>query len=78
MLTLLDGVEQFFLWTVATVLDGRKIGFDWLKSVREHNDEWPNVTERYPSLSKLKGELWQNIAEQVILNLALCMSFPHY
>ena len=57
LLTLLDDVEQFFLWAVAAVLDGRKIGFDWLKPVWEHNDEWPNVTERYPSLSKLKAEL---------------------
>ena len=63
LLTLLDDVEQFFLWAVAAVLDGRKIGFDWLKLVWEHNDEWPNVTERYPSLSKLKAELQQNIAE---------------
>ena len=74
----LDDVEQFFLWAIAAVLDGRKIDFDWLKPVWEHNDEWPNVTERYPSLSKLKAELQQNIAEQVIFNLALCMFFPHY
>ena len=57
LLMLLDDVEQFFLWAGPTVLDGRKIGFDWLKIVWEHNDEWPNVTERYPSLSKLKVEL---------------------
>ena len=56
-MTLLDDVEQFFLWAVAAVLDGRKIGFDWLKPVWEHNDEWPNVTKRHPSLSKLRAEL---------------------
>ena len=78
LLTLLDDIEQFLLRVVATILDGRKIGFNWVKSVWEHNDEWPNMTERYPSLSKLKAELQQNIGEQVIFNLALCMSFPHY
>ena len=57
LLTLLDDVEQFLLWAVATVLGGRKIGFDWLKLLWEHSDEWPNVTERYPNLSKLKAEL---------------------
>ena len=78
LLTLLDDMEQFFLWAVVVVLDERKIGFDWLKPVWEHNDEWPSVTERYPCLSKLKAELQQNIAEQVIFNLTLCISFPHY
>ena len=78
LLTLLDDVEQFFLWVVAAILDDRKIDFDWLKPVWEHNDESPNVTERYPNLRKLKAELQQSIAEQVIFNLALCMSFPHY
>ena len=57
LLTLLDDVEQFFLWEVAAILDGRKIGFDWLKPVWGHDDEWPNVTETYPALSKLKAEL---------------------
>ena len=78
LMMLLDDVEQFFLWAVSTVLDGGKIGFNWLKPMWEHNDEWPNVTERYPTLSKLKAELQHNIAEQVIFNLALCISFLHY
>ena len=28
LLTLLDDVDQFFLWVVAAVLDGRKTNFD--------------------------------------------------
>ena len=56
-MTLFDDVEQFFLWAVAAILDGRKIGFNWFTPVWEHNDEWPNVIERYPNLSKLKAEL---------------------
>ena len=63
LLMLLDNMKQFFLWAVATVLDGRKIGFNWLKPMWEHNDEFPNVTKRYSSLSKLKAELQQNIAK---------------
>ena len=51
------------MWMVAAVLNGRKIGFNWLKPMWEHNDEWPNMTKRYPSLSKLKVELQQNITE---------------
>ena len=77
-LMVLDDVEQFFLWAVAAALDGSKIVFDWFKLVWDHDDEWPNVTYKYPTLSKLKAELEQNIAEYVIFNLALCMSFPHY
>ena len=57
LLMLLDDVEQFFLWAIAVVLDGRKMGFDWLKCLWEHNNEWPNITERDPSLSKSKAEL---------------------
>ena len=76
ILTLLDDVEQFFLWAVAPALDGRKIGFNWSKPVRDHNAKWPNVTLKYPTLNKFKAELEQNIGEQVIFNLALCMSFP--
>ena len=44
LLTLLDDVEQFFLWVVTSTLDGRKIGFDWLKPVWDHDGEWPNMT----------------------------------
>ena len=38
-LTLLDGMEKCFLWGVAVALHGRKIGFDWLKLVWEHDGE---------------------------------------
>ena len=33
LLMLLDDVEQFFLWVVAAMLDGRRIGSDWLNLV---------------------------------------------
>ena len=33
LLMLLNDVEQFFLWVVAAMLDGRRIGFNWLNSV---------------------------------------------
>ena len=36
-LTLLDDMEQFFLWAVAAVLDGKKIGFNWLKPMWDHD-----------------------------------------
>ena len=42
---LLDDVEQFFLWGVVAMLDGRRIGFDWLNLVWENKHEWPNVTK---------------------------------
>ena len=38
-LMLLDDVEQFFLWVVAAMLDGRRIGFDWLNPMWENNRE---------------------------------------
>ena len=34
-----------------------KIGFDWLKPVWDHYDEWPNVIYKYPNLRKLKAEV---------------------
>ena len=57
------------------MLDERKIDFDWLKPMWEHNNEWPNMTEKYPSLSKLKAELQQNIAKQVIFHLEVATEF---
>ena len=37
LLMLLDDVEQFFMWVVAAMLDGRRIGFDWLNPVWDNN-----------------------------------------
>ena len=45
LLMLLDDVEQFFMWVVAAMLDGRRIGFDWLNPVWDNKLEWPNVTK---------------------------------
>ena len=45
LLTLLDDVEQFFLWVVAAALDGRKTNLEWLAPIWDHKDEWPNVWE---------------------------------
>ena len=39
LLTLLDNVEQFFLWVVVVVLDGRKTNLGWLAPVWDHRDE---------------------------------------
>ena len=44
-------------------MDVRKMGFDWLKLVWESHGEWSNVTERYPTLSKLKAEVEHNISK---------------
>ena len=45
LLMLLDDVEQFFLWVVAAMLDGRRFGFDWLKHVWDNKLDWPNFTK---------------------------------
>ena len=44
LLTLLDDVEQFFLWVVAAALDGRKTNLEWSAPVWDHRDIWTNVT----------------------------------
>ena len=41
---LLDDVKQFFLWVVVAVLDGRRIGFDWLNLVWDNKCDWSNIT----------------------------------
>ena len=39
LLTLLDDVEQFFLWVVTAALDGRKTSLEWLAPIWDHRDE---------------------------------------
>ena len=74
LLMLLDDVEQFFLWVVAAMLDGRRIGFDWLNPVWENKREWPNVTKEYRSRSNLMSDVQRNIVDQVRVDLSLSMS----
>ena len=76
LLTLLDNVEQFFLWVVAAVLDGRKTNFNWLAPIWDHRDEWPNITNKYRNVCQLLFEVEQNLVEQVRHNLLLCFSVP--
>ena len=53
LLTLLDDVEQFFLWVVAATLDGRKTNLDWFAPVWDHRYEWLNVTGKYRNVCQL-------------------------
>ena len=69
-------MEQFFLWVVAAMLDGRRIGFDWLNPVWENKLEWPKVTKQFRSIHHLMSEVQQNIANQVRVDLLLSMSIP--
>ena len=69
-------MEQFFLWVVATTLDGRKTNFDWLALVWNHRDEWPNVTKEYNNVHQLQFEVERNLAQQVRDDLLLCISIP--
>ena len=39
LLMLLHDVEQFSLWVMEVMLDGRRIGFDWLNPVWENKHE---------------------------------------
>ena len=73
---LLDDVEQFFLWVVAVMLDGRSIGVDWLNPVWENKHEWPNITKQFKSVHPLMLEMEQNITDQVRVDLSLSMSIP--
>ena len=76
LLTLLDDVEQFFLWVVAAVLDGRKTNLEWLAPIWDHKDEWPNVTKKYRNVCQLQLEVEQNLVDQVRHDLLLCISIP--
>ena len=60
---LLDNGEQFFLWFVAAMLDGRRIGFDWLNPLWDNKREWPNVTKQFKSGHHVISEVEQNIAD---------------
>ena len=74
LLTLLDDVEQFFLWVVAAALDGRKTNLEWLAPVWDHKDEWLNVTKKYRNVYQLQLEVEQNLVDQVRHDLLLCIS----
>ena len=74
LLMLLDDMEQFFLWVVAAMLDGRRIGFHWLNPVGENKSEWPNVTKEYRTIQHLMSDVRRNIADQVRVDLSLSMS----
>ena len=76
LLTLLNDVEQFFLWVVAAALNGKKTNLDWLAPVWDHMDEWPNVTEKYRNVFQLQLEVEWNLVEQVRHDLLLCFSIP--
>ena len=76
LLKLLDDVEQFFLWVVAAMLDGRKTGFQWLNPLSENKLEWLNVTYEYKIIHHLKLEVRQSIVDQVTADLLLCISIP--
>ena len=49
LLKLLDNLEQFFLWVVAAMLDGRRTGFDWLSWMWDNKHEWWKVTDEHKS-----------------------------
>ena len=76
LLMLLDDMEQFFLWVVAAVLDGRKTNLDWLAPVWDHRDEWLNVTNKYKNVCQLQLEVERNLVDQVRHDLLLCISVP--
>ena len=63
LLKLLDNVEQFFLWVVMVVLDGRKTNFDWVSPIWDHRDEWLNVTKEYINIYQLQFEVELNFAQ---------------
>ena len=76
LLTLLDDVEQFFLWVVAAALDGRKTNLEWLAPIWDHKDEWPNVTKKYRNVCQLQLEVERNLVDHVRHDLLLCISVP--
>ena len=76
LLMLLDDVEQFLMWVVASMLDGRRIGFDWLNPMWDNKREWPNVTKEFRSVHHLMLEVEHNIVDQVRVDSSLSMSIP--
>ena len=76
LLMLLDDVEQLLFWVVAAMLDGRRIGFDWLNPMWENKREWPKVTKQFRSVHHFILEVEQHIADQVRVGLLLSMSIP--
>ena len=76
LFTLLDDVEQFFLWVVAAAVDGRKTNLEWLAPIWDHKDEWLNVAGKYKKVCQLQLEVERNLVDQVRHDLLLCISVP--
>ena len=57
LLMLLEDAEQFVLWVVAVLLDGKRIGLNRLNPMWENKREWPNVTKEYRSIHHLVLEV---------------------
>ena len=57
LLDLVDDVNQFYSWAMCAFLDGRHKELTWLEPVFDHRDDWPKVTEEYPSLRDLRRNL---------------------
>ena len=54
LLDLVDDVNQFYSWAMCAFLDGRHKELTWLEPIFQHPDDWPNVTQEYPSLRELQ------------------------
>ena len=80
LLMLLDNVEQFFLWVVVAMLDGRRTSFEWLNLVWENKHKWQNVTYKYKNGIKIYT-IWSRRWDGILWSrwesiCYCCMSIP--
>ena len=67
--SLLDDVEQMFLWVFSSALDGRRKELDsWLQVYygrHQHAEHFPNVHEHWPTFQDLRNEVHIEIVKQI-------------
>ena len=68
-LTLVDDVEQFFMWVVSAALDGRRKDLDsWLRKYynsNRHSTDFPKVHNQWQTFQQLRDSVESNMVEQV-------------
>ena len=48
-------VNQVYNYALAAAVDGRRSSLHWMRRMYNNPEDWPHVTNKYPSLEIFKG-----------------------
>ena len=76
LLTFLDDENQFYSWSLCSLLDGRRSHLEWLDPVWQNKKDWPNVTGKYTTRHGWRNVLMEEVADMVSLQFCMLFSKP--